>query len=55
MQTYKPLMPKKGDQAFWQGGALVFEGRRLLWAHADRATSAHADLAEVLAAATRGL
>ncbi|KAL4458903.1 hypothetical protein ABPG75_013768 [Micractinium tetrahymenae] len=55
LRTYKPLMPPKMDQAFWQGGVLVFEGRRLLWAHADPATSAHADLEEVVAAATAGL
>ena len=38
-----------------KGGVLVLEGRRLLWAHADPATSAHADLGEVVAAATAGL
>lgn len=55
LKTYKPLMPKRSDQAFWQGGMLVLEGRTVLWAHADPATSAHADLAEVVAVATRGL
>ncbi|PSC72932.1 Seleno U [Micractinium conductrix] len=28
LKSYKPLMPKRGDQAFWQGGALVFEGQQ---------------------------
>lgn len=54
-QVYKPLMPKDGDQAFWQGGMLVFEGPTLLWGHADQGMAAHADLGQVVAAATRGL
>lgn len=38
-----------------QGGAVVFQGRRLLFAHYDKATSAHVDLQLLLAEATRGL
>lgn len=52
-QVYKPLMPKAPAQALWQGGALVFEGPRVLWAHSDPGTAAHADFAAVLAAATQ--
>lgn len=48
-------MPKEGDQAFWQGGVLVFEGPKLLWGHADPGMAAHADLDTVVAAATAGL
>jgi hypothetical protein len=38
-----------------QGGAVVFFGRRLVFAHYDAATSAHVDLKLLLAEATRGL
>lgn len=54
LQSYKPLMPKRGDQALWQGGLLIFEGPRLLWAHSDPGTAVHADLPTVLAVATQG-
>ena len=54
-QTYKPLMPPRSEQALWQGGMLVFDGPRLMWAHADQGTAAHADLAQVVAIATKGL
>lgn len=47
--------PPKRDQAFQQGGAVVFFGRRLVFAHYDAATSAHVDLKLLLAEATRGL
>ncbi|EFN51152.1 hypothetical protein CHLNCDRAFT_55327 [Chlorella variabilis] len=55
LKSYKPLMPPRTEQAFFQGGVLVFEGPRLLWAHYDPATSAHADLGQLVAAATQGL
>jgi hypothetical protein len=55
VQTYKPLMPPRSEQALWQGGVLVFKGPRLLWAHADEGTAAHADLQQVVAIATRDL
>lgn len=48
-------MPKQPGQALWQGGMLVFEGPRVLFAHADPGTAAHADFDEVVAAATAGL
>lgn len=47
-------MPKKSAQALWQGGAVVFDGPRVLWAHSDPGTAAHADFSAVLAAATQG-
>lgn len=47
--------PPRKDQAFQQGGAVVFQGRRLLFAHYDKATSAHVDLQLLLAEASRGL
>lgn len=53
-QSYKPLMPPRSDQVFFQGGTLVFEGPRLLFSHYDPATSAHADFQQVVAAATQG-
>jgi len=56
LQSYSPLalLPKHAGQALWQGGVLVFSGERLVWAHADPAASAHADLQAVVAAATKG-
>lgn len=48
-------MPKRMEQALWQGGVLIFKGKELLWAHADEGTGAHADLEQVVAAATKGL
>lgn len=54
--TKTPLwIPPKQDQAFQQGGAIVLQGRRLLFAHYDQATSAHVDLQLLLAEAARGL
>ncbi|KAI8473056.1 MAG: hypothetical protein J3K34DRAFT_412056 [Monoraphidium minutum] len=54
LKVYKPLMPSKVAQVLWQGGALVFDGPRVLWAHSDPAVAAHADIADVVAAATQG-
>lgn len=54
--TKTPLWhPPTQDQAFQQGGAVVFQGRRPLFAHYDQATSAHVDLQLLLAEATKGL
>lgn len=39
------------DQAFQQGGMFVFDGPNCVWSHFDKATGAHADLAEVLGVA----
>ncbi|GAB4821566.1 hypothetical protein N2152v2_008612 [Parachlorella kessleri] len=47
--------PPKQDQAYQQGGVVIFEGKELLWAHYDPATGAHADLKEVVEVATDGL
>ncbi len=38
-----------------QGGAVVFQGRRLLFAHYDQATAAHVDFGLLLEEATKGL
>lgn len=48
-------VPPRQDQALQQGGIVVFEGRRAVWVWRDPATGAHADLAQVVAVATRGL
>ncbi len=38
-----------------QGGAIIFQGRQLLFAHYDKATSAHVDFALLGREATKGL
>ncbi|KAL4440489.1 hypothetical protein ABPG75_003490 [Micractinium tetrahymenae] len=48
-------VPPKKDQAFQQGGAVIFQGRQLLFAHYDRATSAHVDFGLLQREATKGL
>lgn len=54
--TKGPLwIPPKQDQAFQQGGVMIFEGSRLLYVHKDPATGAHADLEEVVKVATEGI
>jgi hypothetical protein len=52
LQNYKPLLPPRPADSLFQGGAFVFQGPRLLWSHYDPATSAHADLAELVRVAT---
>mmetsp|Transcript_5815 Transcript_5815/g.15496 ORF Transcript_5815/g.15496 Transcript_5815/m.15496 type:complete len:114 (+) Transcript_5815:496-837(+) len=47
MPRWQPWVPPKQDQAFQQGGMLVFEGDKVLFSHKDPSTSAHADLEEV--------
>lgn len=54
--TKTPLwIPPKQDQAFQQGGAVVFEGRRVLFAHYDPSTGAHVDMRLLVEKATKGL
>jgi hypothetical protein len=51
MSRWKPWVPPKQDQAFQQGGMFVFKGNQCVWCHYDKATGAHADLAQVLGVA----
>jgi hypothetical protein len=51
-RRWKPWLPPKSDQGLQQGGAFVFEGSSLLFGHYDPSTGAHADLDDVLRAAT---
>jgi len=51
-KNWKPWLPPKSNQGLQQGGAFVFEGSTLLFGHYDPSTGAHADLEEVLQAAT---
>jgi hypothetical protein len=48
-------IPPKQDQAFNQGGVVVFEGKNVLYCYKDPATGAHADLDEVVRIALDGL
>jgi hypothetical protein len=41
-------------QALQQGGVVIFEGERLIYAHYDPSIGAHADLEELLKAALHG-
>lgn len=41
-------IPPKQDQAFQQGGVVVFEGDKVLYVWRDPATGAHADLDKVV-------
>lgn len=54
LKVYKPLMPKENamERAFVQGGMFVFDGSKALFEHTDFSTGDHADLDEVVAAAT---
>mmetsp|Transcript_32094 Transcript_32094/g.66431 ORF Transcript_32094/g.66431 Transcript_32094/m.66431 type:complete len:92 (-) Transcript_32094:1567-1842(-) len=49
LSRWKLWIPPKTDQAFLQGGTLVFHGRQIVFQHFDPAPSAHADIDEVLA------
>jgi hypothetical protein len=54
--TKTPLWnPPRPAQALQQGGVVVFHGRRAVFVHRDPATGAHADMEEVVRAATQGL
>lgn len=47
--TKGPLwVPPKQDQAFQQGGVVIYKGKELVWSHYDPATSSHADFNEVI-------
>lgn len=54
LANWQPWIPPKLSQGLQQGGMLVFEGERTLFAHADPSTGAHASLDEVLAVAVAG-
>lgn len=52
--TKTPLwIPPQQDQAFQQGGVVIFNGKEVIWSHYDPATSAHADMEEVVRVATQ--
>jgi len=54
--TKTPLWhPPAQDQAFQQGGTVIFNGQDPVWVHRDPATGAHADMQDVIAVATQGL
>ena len=48
-------IPPVQDQALQQGGVVIFEGKKAVWAWRDPATGAHANLEEVVNVATKGL
>ena len=50
MPRWKPWIPPKQDQAFQQGGMLVFKGEEAVFFHRDQATGDHASFEEVLRA-----
>jgi len=54
MPRWKPWIPPKQDQAFQQGGMLVFQGEDAVFFHRDQATGDHANFEEVLRAALGG-
>ena len=54
LARWRPWIPPKLSQGLQQGGMIVFEGDRTLFAHADPSTGAHASLDEVLAVAVAG-
>lgn len=59
---YVPLMPKGNslfdpkvmERTMVQGGSFVFDGSEELFAHYDDSSGAHADLSELVRAATQG-
>lgn len=52
MKVWQPWQPPRNDQALNQGGMFIFEGPRCVYAHFDKATGDHADLAQVRQLAT---
>jgi len=50
-RAWIPWIPPKRDQAFQQGGALVFNGSDCVLAHYDESTGAHIDLDTLVKAA----
>jgi hypothetical protein len=51
LRRWKLWVPPRQDQAFQQGGMLVFDNERCVWSHFDQATGAHAEFAAVLGVA----
>jgi hypothetical protein len=41
-------IPPQQDQAFQQGGIVIFDGEKAVWVWRDPATGSHADLQEVV-------
>ena len=50
----KLWIPPKQDQAFNQGGIVIFKGQKAIWVWRDPATGAHANMEEVIKIATQG-
>jgi len=48
----KLWIPPQQDQAYQQGGMVIFDGEKVVWVWRDPATGAHADLKEVVRVAT---
>ncbi|KAK9820381.1 hypothetical protein WJX72_009668 [[Myrmecia] bisecta] len=52
LTNWKPFNPPKLGQALQQGGAIIFDGKEVVWQHYDTATGAHADPELILKART---
>jgi AhpC/TSA antioxidant enzyme len=48
LKAWKPWTPPKPSQALQQGGVLIFDGPKLVWAHRDEATGAHTSVWEII-------
>lgn len=52
LSIWKELwVPPKPEQAFQQGGVVLFKGKDMVWSHYDPATGSHVDLDTLLKAA----
>ena len=51
LKRWKPWLPPQPDQGYQQGGTFVFRGSKVVYAHYDLSTGAHAPLEDVLKAA----
>lgn len=49
--SFRTGLPPKSDQGLQQGGTFVFKGRKAVFEHYDESTGAHANFADVMAAA----
>ena len=45
---WTPWIPPKTNQAFQQGGIVIFDGPKRIFKHVDQATADHFDLQELL-------
>mmetsp|Transcript_9454 Transcript_9454/g.18969 ORF Transcript_9454/g.18969 Transcript_9454/m.18969 type:complete len:138 (-) Transcript_9454:83-496(-) len=50
LRSWKIWIPPKLNQAYLQGGMMVFHGTKAVFQHYDPSPSAHADLDDVMAA-----